>query len=1345
VGGERVRDDARVADLSCTSLTNNENNLLRFNGQVRWWDGTSSSRSQQAAHTLMDNAASECFVSRRLADKLKADGCENKVKGWMRVKVATEAEPVKQRRETVKVPLWLRGYKYEKHMTVLDMDEYDIILGKPWYTDMNLRHTIDYERNVMWIHPPRAVDPKESRSDTEQQVESQWEGMLVGLRPWEGRGRKSEVQRDMDCVNSILNNVELVWGNSSTLEKQAKKRGFLVRLRLMDEKAPPDVANQTKDAIERLESDFADVFTAPTGVPIRWKDGKAVEMTIELTDPDRTPFKTPYRLSRAETEELVKVLTVALEKGWIRPSTSSFGAPVLFVPKKGPDGVLNRLRMVIDYRELNAITKKDRYPLPLIEDQLDGLEGARIFSKMDLASGYNQLGIAEADRHKTAFVTKFGLFEWTVVPFGLANAPAFFMRWMDKILQANPHLRSFVKLYLDDILIHSRTLEEQDGHLREVFRILRESGMKVERKKCEFFVSSLDFLGFRVDAEGIHVEAGKAAAVAEWGTPTTPRAVKSFLGLVGYYRKFVPGFAEVAQPLYKASSTTGREFAWDAACQKALDQLKYLVTHAPVLAVPTRDGEYIVRTDASQNAVGAVLMQKQIQPDGTIQERTIAFYSRQLSPSQRNYGAYDRELLAIEEAVLHWRYYLQQSRFTVYTDHRSIQHLLSQRLTHRQMSYFATLLGYDFTIKYWPGSKNDIADALSRRYEEVLNNVQVETVANTREGWWRQKQERRIAYALGCDSAQPGPEIPTTPGTETTCYPEAMATQVTIDRVSEAVDQVQDEYAQDKWLGPVWRVLRAQEELRTREDSGDFDNWSPTDLKKWRQEQIKSIKEAVSKTEWERSRRFQLVNGILQHKDLVCIPEGTLRNELLAETHDALSGGHVGAAKMHVRLQDMGLYWRGMEKNCQRYVKGCGTCLRVKPGNQRPAGLLQQLGVPEGRWERIGIDFVTGLPPSGDEGYDSIMSIIDHMTKRAHFIPYHKETGAEETAEIFIDRYYRLHGVPQHIVSDRDPRFIADFWKAFTAGIGASLRMSSTAHPETDGQTEKANDIVGIYLRCFATRFLEKGWHKLLPLAEFAYNSTPQKALRKSPFEVDLGYHPPSKIQLIGAALGAPDRNITAKAKQGDEFAQHLQALLLAAKDDLEAAQDSQRADANSHRREHDFQEGDMVLLDAPKDHISYSNLVPGSTKLQHRYGGPHRIIWVRGTAVKLDLGKDLPINDVFHVSRLRHDTTDKSRPQEPIPPLRLAKKGESFEGVSEILRILDHSPSGTNKKNLQYLIEWNDYSGDTQWLQLDDLRNARELVEEYHVAHDLGAVDWEAKRRAAAAKARKKRKEYWG
>jgi hypothetical protein len=536
--------------------------------------------------------------------------------------------------------------------------------------------------------------------------------------------------------------------------------------------------------------------------------------------------------------------------------------------------------------------------------------------------------------------------------------------------------------------------------------------------------------------------------------------------------------------------------------------------------------------------------------------------------------------------------------------------------------------------------------------------------------------------------------------------------------------------------------------VRSTQQAGDFDNWEPREIAQFREATLKEARQQTSKTEWERSRRFELsedADGVLLHKDLVCIPAGDIRQNLLREVHDTMVGGHIGPSKMQVRLTQLGVYWRRMEADCRRYAKGCSTCLRVKPSNQKPMGLLHQLTVPQRRWERIGIDFITDLPPSGPAGYDAIMSIIDHMTKRAHFIPYHKATGAEATAHLFIERYFPLHGIPGAIVSDRDKRFVNDFWKAFTKEVGTDIRLSSSAHPETDGQTEKANDIVGIYLKCFATRYVTtdcKGWHRLLPLAEFAYNATPQKALGRSPFEVDLGYIPPSKIELIGAAIGARSVKESARSKQGKEFAEHMEALLLAAKDDLEAARDAQRADANTKRRDHDFQEGDMVLLDAPKDHITYSNPVPGSSKLQHRYGGPHRIIWVRGTAAKLDLGTDLPIHPVFHVSRLRHDTTDRARPQEPIPPLRLAKDGG---GVCELKTILEHSTTGTNKKNTRYLVEWDDYTGDTAWLELDRLRDARELVEEYHQKHGLGPVDWEAKKRAQQAKARRKRKEYWG
>jgi hypothetical protein len=352
--------------------------------------------------------------------------------------------------------------------------------------------------------------------------------------------------------------------------------------------------------------------------------------------------------------------------------------------------------------------------------------------------------------------------------------------------------------------------------------------------------------------------------------------------------------------------------------------------------------------------------------------------------------------------------------------------------------------------------------------------------------------------------------------------------------------------------------------------------------------------------------------------------------------------------------------------------------------------------------------------------------------------------GAEETANLFVDRYFRQHKVPRTAVSDRDPRFVSDFWKPFMQAIGSTLRMSSAAHPETDGMAEKVNDVVGTYLRCFATRFY-RDWHTLLALAEYTYNATPQKSLRKVPFEVDLGYVPSSKLSLIGAALQPQLSQASAQAKAGSDFAVHLRSLLSAARDDLEVARDSQRASANAHWRDHkDFvHEGDLVLVDVPKDHMTYSNVVSASSKLQHRYGGPCRVIWVQGTAVKLDMGKDLPVHPAFHVSRIRLDTTDVTRDQEPSPPLRLAKRGDTMEEVHEVVRIRDHAAAGTNKKHLQYLVEWK--GTPESWQPLDSMRKReREVMEEYHLERGLGPVDWDAQHREKQLRVRKKRKEFW-
>jgi hypothetical protein len=376
--------------------------------------------------------------------------------------------------------------------------------------------------------------------------------------------------------------------------------------------------------------------------------------------------------------------------------------------------------MCIDYRAVNRITVKDRYPLPHIEDLFN-------VSKLDLGSGYHQIRIAPGDRQKTAFTTKFGLYEWKVLPFGLANAPSQFMRMMDGLL--TPEMRRFVAVYLDDVLIHSHDMAQHITQVHAVLKVLLSHGLRDKESKCEWAQKQVQFCGFTVSVDGIHTQEHKIAVVRDWPQPQDEREVREFLGLTTYYRKFIEHYAHIALPLYEMSRTSPgkhaggkrgeprnpayRPFTWTDDCVGAFAALKRAICTAPVLAFPTQDDTFLVHTDASKYAVGAVLSQRQ--KDGV---KVVGYYSPKLHDPETRYPTYDRKLLAIRDAVLHWKCYLHGAAvpFRVYTHHATLRHILMQpHLTIRQMDALAIVQNYDYTVKHLPGAKNQAADALSRR------------------------------------------------------------------------------------------------------------------------------------------------------------------------------------------------------------------------------------------------------------------------------------------------------------------------------------------------------------------------------------------------------------------------------------------------------------------------------------------------------------------------------------------------------------------------------------------------------------------------------------------------------
>ncbi|GJT00389.1 putative reverse transcriptase domain-containing protein [Tanacetum coccineum] len=432
---------------------------------------------------------------------------------------------------------------------------------------------------------------------------------------------------------------------------------------------------------------------------------RQVEFHIDLVPGAAPVARAPYRLAPSKMKELADQLQELSDKGFIRPSSSPWGAPVLFVKKK--DG---SLRMCIDYRELNKLTVKNRYPLPRIDDLFDQLQGSSVYSKIDLRSGYHQLRVREEDISKTAFRTRYGHYEFQVMPFGLTNAPAVFMDLMNRVCK--PYLDKFVIVFIDDILIYSKNKQEHEEHLKIILELLKKEELYAKFSKCEFWIPKVQFLGHVIDNKGIHVDPAKIESVKDWASPKTPTEIRQFLGLAGYYRRFIEGFSKIAKPMTKLTQKKVK-FEWGDKQDKqeaAFQLLKQKLCSAPILALPEGSEDFIVYCDASKKGLGAVLMQR---------EKVISYASRQLKIHEKNYTTHDLELGAVVFALKIWRHYLYGTKCTVFTDHKSLQHILNQKeLNMRQRRWLELLSDYDCDIRYHPGKANVVADALSRKERE---------------------------------------------------------------------------------------------------------------------------------------------------------------------------------------------------------------------------------------------------------------------------------------------------------------------------------------------------------------------------------------------------------------------------------------------------------------------------------------------------------------------------------------------------------------------------------------------------------------------------------------------------
>ena len=461
--------------------------------------------------------------------------------------------------------------------------------------------------------------------------------------------------------------------------------------------------NTADPEMAKLLAEFIDVF--PDKLPAELPPMRGVEHGIELKPGSRPPPARPLRQQSSKDAAVInEFLQKGVAAGQLRVSHSPYGSMLVIVKKK--DGTP---RVCVDYRALNDLTIKNKYPLPLMDELFDRVQGSRCFSTIDLRDGFYQIRLAEADIEKTAFRTAFGSYEYTVLPMGLCNAPGSFMQLMNDTFR--DLLNKSVLCFLDDILIFSKTREEHLAHVREVLERLRKHKLYGKLSKCHFLEKEVGFLGHRLGADGLAVAPEKVTAVREWPLPRNAHEVRSFLGLAGFYRKFVKDFSKLALPLTELTHEKC-VWKWGPVEQAAFDALKAALCSAPVLLLPDPSLPFVLNTDACQYAIGATLQQDHgngLQP--------VAYRSKKLSPAERNYDTREKEFMALFDACSYWRHYLHSEQpFTLRTDHESLKYCKTMpNLTGRMARWMEKMADFDYKLEYIPGEKNVVADALSRR------------------------------------------------------------------------------------------------------------------------------------------------------------------------------------------------------------------------------------------------------------------------------------------------------------------------------------------------------------------------------------------------------------------------------------------------------------------------------------------------------------------------------------------------------------------------------------------------------------------------------------------------------
>jgi hypothetical protein len=1127
----------------------------------------------------------------------------------------------------------------------------------------------------------------------------------------------------------------------------------------------PDLTPNQAKGLKKVIEDNKDAFGLgmrlgqyPAKVSIRLKPG---------TEPISLP---PFPQSPAKREVMDKQMDEWIQLEVIEPSISPWGAPAFIVYRN------DKPRMVIDYRKLNDCVIPDEFPLPKQEDILQALTGAQWLSTFDALAGFTQLEMAEDSKEITAFRSHRGLYQFKRLPFGYRNGPSVFQRVMQGILSA--YLWIFTLVYIDDIVVYSKTFEDHLKHVDLVLKAIAKAGITLSPPKCHLGYQSLQLLGQRVSRLGLSTHKEKVDAIVQLAEPRNIHELQTFLGMMVYFSAYIPFYAWIVAPLFKLLRK-GTPWSWGELEQEAFDLSKEVLTNAPVRAFAISGLGYRLYSDACDYGLAAILQQVQpiairdlkgtraytklekaykkgqpvpnlvpaIAKDGsdlppqaaqwatnfedTIVriERVIAYWSRTLKSAERNYSPTEREALALKEGLVKFQCYIEGERIDAITDHAALTWSKTfQNVNRRLLSWGTTFAAYpNLHIVHRAGRVHSNVDPISRL-------------------------RRRVPI-------QEGP-----------LKDESQATSLidseTTDPLSNLYEQLSEEfeaqlfhlaaghqYSEEEMDSSFYTKIPTEVHNNVKEDTEETEvpystsrNYSlsvhinPEETKRWSQAYetdyyFKRIIEQLREEDLLNPRypQFYLSStGLLYFEDWqgnmrLCVPKD-VRVQVMQEDHENINkGAHCGYHKAYNRLASI-YFWPRMSKDIREFVTTCDVCQKVKSKRHAPYGLLQPIPIPSKPFEVISMDFIPELPKT-ESGHDNILVVVDKLTKFAIFIPTKTTLNEKECASLLFDNVFTKYGLPLQIISDRDSRWTSQFWEEICQLFGIKRALTTSYHPQADGQTEIMNQILETALRTYVNPQRDN-WDNYLQGFALSYNSTPHSATGMAPSNLLFGYLPdsdPFRIQNPDSTVNrSPIDQHAAKNHEsisGDQqhiltaaydFTESFDALRTQAKDALVFAQVSYQRNYNKGRLAREFNVGDLVLIN-PHSLRLYGTESGVGRKLLKKYDGPFEIIGkVNATTYRLRLPSSYRTHPVINIAHL--EPYSQSPPKfgsRPILPYDRSQKAEEEWEVDAI--VAERVRKRGNRRVAEYRVRYTGFGPEhDQWVPKNYLRNAPDILRDW-------------------------------